>query len=282
MQRSERLGQFLLALPALLLFGLVVAYPFVGGIYYSFTDWDGVAKSWGLVGLKNYARLFGSPVLLTPLRNTLTFTGVNLVLCNALALFVSVGIGKSTRANSALRVVFFLPFIISLVVASYMWTYLYSAGIYPLLGIRNPLGNPATANLGLSIISVWRNMGYCVVIYVAALQTIPESLYEAAEVEGASAWTRFRRITLPMMIPALTVNFTLILGWGLKEFDTVMAATGGGPGDASTSVAFYVFKTTFVWGKAGFGQAIAIVMLLGIALATSLVTAFFRSREVEN
>jgi raffinose/stachyose/melibiose transport system permease protein len=271
-----------LTLPALLLFALVVVYPFLGGIYYSFTNWDGIAKAWDFIGLSNYARLFRTPVLLTPLRNTLIFTGANLVLCNALALFVSTGIGRSTRLNNGLRVVFFLPFIISLVVASYMWTYLYSAGIYPLLGIRNPLGNPQTANFGLSMISIWRNMGYCVVIYVAALQTIPESLYEAAAIEGASSWTRFSRITMPMLTPALTINFTLILGWGLKEFDTVMAATGGGPGDATTSVAFYVFKTTFVWGKAGFGQAIAIVMLLGIVLVTSLVTRFFRSREVEN
>lgn len=271
-----------MTVPAVILFALVVVYPFVGGIYYSFTDWDGVAKSWNWVGLRNYLRLFQTPVILTPLRNTLIFTGVNLVLCNALALFVSVGISRTNRLNSGIRAVFFLPFTISLVVASYMWTYLYSSGIYPLLGIRNPLGNPATANLGLSMISIWRNMGYCIVIYVAALQTIPESLYEAAEIEGASGWTRFSRITLPMLVPALTINVTLILGWGLKEFDTVMAATGGGPGDATTSVAFYVFKTTFVWGKAGFGQAIAIVMLIGIVLATSLVTKFFRSREVEN
>lgn len=282
MHRSERISNFLLTLPAVLIFALVVVYPFFGGIYYSFTNWDGVAKAWDFVGLSNYARLFQTSVMLTPLRNTFIFTGINLVLCNALALVVATGIGKSSRFNSGLRVIFFLPFIISLVVASYMWTYLYSAGIYPLFGIKNPLGNPSTANFGLSMISIWRNMGYCVVIYVAALQTIPEELYEAAEVEGASSWTRFRRVTLPMLTPALTINFTLILGWGLKEFDTVMAATGGGPGDATTSVAFYVFKTTFVWGKAGFGQAMAIIMLIGIVALTSLVTRFFKSREVEN
>ena len=282
MNKTERFYQFLLALPAILLFSLVVIYPFVGGVYYSFTNWDGVAKNFDFVGLRNYARMFQSEVLLTPVRNTLAFTLVNVVLCNALALFVSTGIAKSGRVSSGLRVVFFLPFIISLVVASYMWTYLYSAGIYPLFGIQNPLGNVATANFGLSVISVWRNMGYCVVIYVAALQTIPESLYEAAAVEGVTPWARFTKITLPMLVPALTINVTLILGWGLKEFDTVMAATGGGPGDATTSVAFYVYKTTFVWGKAGYGQAIAMVMLVCIVLATSLVSRFFRSKEVEN
>ena len=282
MNKTERFYQFLLALPAILLFSLVVIYPFVGGVYYSFTNWDGVAKNFDFVGLRNYARMFQSEVLLTPVRNTLAFTLVNVVLCNALALFVSTGIAKPGRVSSGLRVVFFLPFIISLVVASYMWTYLYSAGIYPLFGIQNPLGNVATANFGLSVISVWRNMGYCVVIYVAALQTIPESLYEAAAVEGVTPWARFTKITLPMLVPALTINVTLILGWGLKEFDTVMAATGGGPGDATTSVAFYVYKTTFVWGKAGYGQAIAMVMLVCIVLATSLVSRFFRSKEVEN
>ncbi|HNX73742.1 MAG TPA: sugar ABC transporter permease [Spirochaetales bacterium] len=281
MQKKERFQQFLLTLPSTLIFILVVVYPFIAGLYYSLTDWDGIAKTWSFVGLGNYIKLFQSKALLTPLKNTLQFTLVNVVACNILAIFVATGIQRSTRLNNALRVIFFMPFIISLVVSSYMWTYLYSAVIYPVFGIRNPLGNPQTANLGLSMISIWRNMGYCVVIYVAALQTIPESLYEAAAVEGANAWTKFTKITLPMLIPALNINLTLILGWGLKEFDTVMAATGGGPGDATTSVAFYVYKTTFVWGKAGFGQAIAFVMMLGIVLLTSLVSRFLRSREVE-
>ncbi|HOV63262.1 MAG TPA: sugar ABC transporter permease, partial [Spirochaetia bacterium] len=151
MHRKERMQQFLLTLPSTLLFVLIVVYPFVAGIYYSLTDWNGITKTWNFIGLNNYIKLFHSKALLTPLKNTLIFTSVNVVLCNLLALFVATGIQRSTRLNNALRVIFFMPFIISLVVSSYMWTYLYSSLIYPLFGIRNPLGNPETANLGLSM-----------------------------------------------------------------------------------------------------------------------------------
>ncbi len=118
-------------------------------------------------------------------------------------------------------------------------------------------------------------------IYVAGLKSIPGSLYEAAEVEGAGPIARFFRITVPLLIPAFSINVTLILAWGLREFDTVMVATGGGPGRASMSMAFYVYKTTFVWGKAGYGQAVAVVMMAFIVVVSAIVARTLRSREVE-
>jgi raffinose/stachyose/melibiose transport system permease protein len=265
----------------LILFIFIIVFPFFRGLPISFTDWDGVAKDMHQVGWSNYKQIFSHPAILTPLRNSLVFTAITLVLDNILGLILALLLAGPTRRVSLLRVVFFMPFIISLVVSSYMWTYLYSSVLYPVFGFRNPLGDPATANLGVALISVWRNTGYCMLIYIAGLKSIPETYYEAASVEGAGAISRFFRITLPLLIPSFSVNITLIIAWGLKEFDTVMVATAGGPGRSSMSLAYYVYKTTFVWSKAGYGQAVAVLMMLFIVMVTTLVSRALRKREVE-
>lgn len=278
-RRHARYAFFLL--PALTIFVFVVVVPFLRGAYISLTDWDGIARSVRFVGLENYRTIFTTDAILTPLRNSVQFTLITLVLDNALGLLLAFLLVKSSRRTAFLRVAFFMPFIISLVVSSYMWTYLYSTVLYPVFGLRNPLGDPALSNVGVAMISVWRNSGYCMLIYIAGLKSIPDSLYEAAMVEGAGPVARFFRVTLPLLVPSLSINLTLILAWGLKEFDTVMVATGGGPGRSSMSLAFYVYKTTFVWNKAGYGQAIAVVMMLLIVAASSLVARSLRAREVE-
>ena len=267
--------------PALAIFIFVVVVPFFRGVGISFTDWDGLARNIKFTGLDNYKRIFSTDTVLIPLRNSLQFTAITLLFDNILGLGLALLLAGTSRRESVMRVAFFMPFIISLVVSSYMWTYLYSSVLYPVFGLQNPLGNPETSNLGVAMISVWRNTGYCMLIYIAGLKTIPGSLYEAAEVEGAGRVSRFFKVTLPLLVPSLSINITLILAWGLKEFDTVMVATGGGPGRSSMSMAFYVYKTTFVWNKAGYGQAIAVIMMLFIVTVSSLVARALRSKEVE-
>ena len=281
MTKLHRSGSALFVLPSLIIFLFIVVFPFFRGFAISFTDWDGVARTMERVGFANYGRIFTTDSILIPFRNSLVFTAVTLVLDNFLGLGLALLLTASTRRAALLRVVFFLPFIISLVVSSYMWTYLYSSVLYPVFGLKNPLGDPATSNLGVALISVWRNTGYCMLIYIAGLKSIPGSLYEAAEVEGAGPVKRFFRVTVPLLMPSFSVNLTLILAWGLKEFDTVMVATGGGPGRSSMSLAYYVYKTTFVWSKAGYGQAIAMVMMAFIVIVSVAVARALRAREVD-
>ncbi len=281
MTTLHKKGSALFILPSLIIFVLIVVLPFFRGLTFSFTDWDGVAKTKGFVGFQNYAKIFTTDTILVPFRNSIVFTAITLILDNILGLGIAMLLVAPTRRAALLRVIFFMPFIISLVVSSYMWTYLYSSVLYPVFGLKNPLGNPATSNLGVALISVWRNTGYCMLIYIAGLKSIPDSLYEAAEVEGAGPLKRFFKITVPLLMPSFSVNLTLILAWGLKEFDTVMVATGGGPGRSSMSLAYYVYKTTFVWSKAGYGQAIAMVMMIFIVVVSVLMARSLRSREVE-
>ncbi|MDC7239426.1 MAG: sugar ABC transporter permease, partial [Spirochaetales bacterium] len=237
MTKNHHAKSFLFLLPALIIFLFVVVVPFFRGVTISMTSWDGLAKNMNFVGMENYKRIFSTDTILTPLKNSLQFTAITLIFDNILGLALAVLLVASTRRASFLRVAFFMPFIISLVVSSYMWTYLYSSVLYPVFGLQNPLGNPETSNLGVALISVWRNSGYCMLIYIAGLKSIPDSLYEAARVEGAGRIASFFKVTLPLLVPSLSINITLILAWGLKEFDTVMVATGGGPGRSSMSLA---------------------------------------------
>ena len=134
---------------------------------------------------------------------------------------------------------------------------------------------------GIAAIALWRDAGYAMLIYIAGLEAIPETLYEAAIVDGISRVQKFFYITLPLLVPAFTVNLTLFIGWGLKTYDYVMAATGGGPAAASETIAMLVYYYTFPWQRTGLGQAFAILMMIGIFLITQTVARIFRSKEVE-
>lgn len=267
--------------PAMILFIIMVVIPFVKGIRFSFTDWDGFSEYYTNVGLSNYKRIFQDPSIKQPILNSVYFTAVTVILDNALALGIALLLKKNSRTNKIFRTFMFMPFIISLVLTGYIWTYIYSDVFYEILGIKSLLGNKDTVMFGICLMSVWRDTGYAMLIYIAGLQGIPDTYYEAAKIDGAGALKRFWYITRPLIAPAVTINVTLFLGWGLKVFDYVMTATGGGPGKASETFALYVYNYTFPYNRAGYGQAAAMLMMLAIFIVTGLVTHALRKKEVE-
>lgn len=267
--------------PALLVFIFVVVFPFLKGITYSFTNWDGISKTFNYIGFTNYINIFSDESIVKPILNSVKFTVITVVLNNIVGLLLALALNRGSRLVKILRTIFFMPFIISLVLAAFIWTYIYSDVFYTILNIKSLLGNPDTVIFGISLIGLWRDSGYIMLIYIAGLQVIPEEYYEASRVDGASKLRQFFTITIPMLIPAITINVTLFVGWGLKVFDYVMAATGGGPGRSSETLALYVYNYTFPYNRAGYGQAAAVLMMLGIFIITSLIARFFRSKEVE-
>ena len=170
-----------------------------------------------------------------------------------------------------------MPLVISLVLSAFIWSFTYSNVFPKLFGIPGLLGSADTVIYGISIICIWRDCGLAMMTYFATLQGIPE----AARVDGANIFQRFKNVTLPMLAPAFTINITLWLGWGLKVFDYPMAATGGGPGRASETLAMYVYNYAFPYNKAGYGQAAALVMMVGIFIISSTVTKILRKRELD-
>ena len=272
---------FLFLAPALILFLFTVGVPFFKGIRYSFTNWDGFSLTFNYVGFKNYLRILKDPSIVGPIRNSLFFTAVTVIGNNVLGLLIAVLLKKNTKINKTMRTCIFMPFIVSLVLTGYIWSYIYSDIFYDIFGIKSLLGNAKTVMIGICIMEMWHDIGYSMLIYLAGLQGIDEVYYEAARIDGAGPLKSFFYVTLPLLAPAFTINVTLFMGWGLKVFDYVMAATNGGPGRASETMALYVYNYTFPYNRAGYGQAAAILMMIAIFIVTGAVTSILRRREVD-
>lgn len=272
---------FMFLLPALLLFCLIVVYPFLKGIRISLTDWDGFSPQYNFVGLENFRRILKDPSIKDPIKNSVFYTVVTVIIDNAAGLGVAFAFRKDSKSNRFFRTCVFMPFVLSLVLTGFIWKYIYSDIFYGIFGIKSLLGNKKTVMWGICFMASWRDIGYAMLIYLAGLQAIPETYYEAAKIDGASAFKRFTKITLPLLAPAFTVNVTLFLGWGLKIFDYVMAATNGGPGRESETFAMYVYNYTFPYNRAGYGQAAAIMMMIAIFIISGVTSTLLRRREID-
>ncbi|MCI9161717.1 MAG: sugar ABC transporter permease [Lachnospiraceae bacterium] len=278
---KKRIQEFTFILPAIVMFAIFVAYPFLQGFPISFTKWDGMSPNKVFVGLDNYLRIFQDVNVINATKNTLIFTALTMVFSNLLGLLFALMIARVSKLNNVLRTCIFMPYCLSLVLSSYIWRYVYSDVFYDRFGIPSPLGSTIWVMLGLAVISVWRDAGYCMVVYIAAIQGVSSDYYEAADLEGATALQKFRNITFPMIAPAVTANFTLLLAWGMKVFDYPMAATAGGPGRSSETVAMLIYNNLFTYFRAGYGQAIAVVFTIAIFVVSTVVSRTLRAREVE-
>jgi len=268
-------------LPALALFSLMIIVPFLMGLVYAFTDWNGFTVDFNFVGFSNFIKVFEERRIGGATWHTIQFTLMQTVSVNVVGLALALAISRSTRLNRMLRTIFFMPFMCSIVFAAFIWSYCYREVLEAIFKIINPLSRMNTVIPGIAVIALWRDAGYAMLIYIAGLEAIPETLYEAAIVDGIGKIQNFFYITLPLLVPAFTVNLTLFIGWGLKTYDYVMAATGGGPAAASETIAMLVYYYTFPWQRTGLGQAFAILMMIGIFLITQSVARLFRSKEVE-
>jgi ABC-type sugar transport system permease subunit len=272
---------FSFLLPALLLVCVFVCYPILYGVPLSFTKWDGFSAEKAFNGLDNYIRIFRDTNVSGAMGNTLLFTLYTVVLTNGIGLFAAILFQKTSKLNNLSRTALFMPYMLSLVLSGYIVKYIYTDLFFNTLGMTNPLTNKGMVMFGLSVIAIWRDAGYCMVIYYAALKCVPEELYDSCKIEGANAIRKFIHITLPLIVPALTANLTLTLSWALKVFDYPMVTTMGGPGSSSVTMNMLIYRNIFVNYKAGYGQAQAVIFTLFIFLATGLVAKLLRSQEVE-
>jgi raffinose/stachyose/melibiose transport system permease protein len=278
------------ALPALLVYVLVVVYPSLAGAAYAFTDWSGIGgASW--VGLENFENLFSDDQSFGALKNTLKLTVFIVVVQNAIGLALALGVHTAIKSKYVLRTIFFAPAVVSPVVIAFLWKYLFNpqpdAGLNALLGFfgldflqQNWLGDPAVALWAVGITVVWMYAGYSMVIFLAALQGVPRELEEAAELDGAGRFKRFRYVILPLIAPAMTINLMLSTIGGLKLFDQVFAITNGGPGYASETLSTLIYKQAFVFGRYGYSTAVALVLALMVAAIAIVQLKYLRSREV--
>ena len=278
--------------PALLLYVAIVIYPSVAGAVYAFTDWRALSTDPSFVGLANLRRLFNDMQASSALKNTLLIALFVPLLQNAFGLVLALGLNTGVKSRYVLRTVFFMPAVVSPLIVSYLWQYIYNPfpdqGLNGLLGAvglgalqQDWLGNPDLSLGSIMATVVWQSMGVSMVIFLAGLQGISREYYEAAELDGATVFARFRHITLPLIAPAITVNLVLSLIAALKLFDQVFAMTNGGPGYATETLSTVLFKQTFLFGRFGYGAMIALVLTAIVTFFAFIQLRVLRSREVE-
>ena len=290
--RAERLAAWLLMSPALGAIALFFAVPLIAALLLSLTDFDIYAladpRNTRLVGADNYLRLLRDPLFWRVMRNTLVFVviGVPLTLLAALggALLVH---SKLARWRGLYRTVFYAPVVTTLVAVAVVWRYLY----HPRYGLINQmlglvglppidwLGDPTWATAAITILAVWRSFGYALVIYVVGLQSIPESLYEAAELDGAGTWRMLRDITLPLLRPTTRFVAVLTIVQLFQIFAEPYVMTRGGPLYATTSITLLMYQQGFRWWNLGNAAAIAFVLFALIIASTGLQELFRRRRN---
>jgi ABC-type sugar transport system permease subunit len=277
----SRLQDFSFVLPALLIFTFVILAPFISGLHIAFTDWNGINANYHFVGLKNFFSILKDGEILNPFGNTIFFTVVTVIVVNILGLALALALNKSFRGSNFIKTCIFMPMVVSLVLTSYMWVYVYNDFISRYIHIVSPLSSSKTVMIGLCIMSIWKETGLAMVLYYATLQTVPTDLLEAAEIDGANSIQRFKNVVIPFLAPAFTYCIPLWLGLGLKQFDYSFVATNGGPGTASVSMAMYIYQYEFPYYKTGYGQMVALVYLILVLIISNLVTKALRKREIE-
>lgn len=269
--------------PALTLIGVFFFLPVAASLLLSVTDFDlyGIADPGNtrFVGFDNYARLLKTPDFWAALKNTFYFAVVGGPLTIAVSLGAALLLSsKLVRFKSVFRTIYFTPFITTLVAVAIVWKYLYHTryGLFNYalgaigVGPIDWLGNPHWAMPAIILMAVWKGFGYNMLIFIAGLQAIPEDLYDAAEIDGASAWRRFFSITLPMLAPTLVfVSVITMIGY-FQLFAEPYVMTQGGPLRSTTSVVLLMYEEGFRWWRMGYAAAIAFVLFIVILLATLL------------
>jgi multiple sugar transport system permease protein len=280
--RQNRAG-WAFVTPALALIGVFFFVPVLAGLFLSFTDFDvyaiGRPDTARFMGLRNYAQVLTTPLFWQALGNTFFFVVVggplSVVTSLGAALLVN---AKRARFPGLFRSIFFMPVVTTLVAVSIVWRYLY----HPQYGLLNWalgalgvhgvdwLGNPHWAMFAIILMTVWKNFGYNMLIFVAGLQSIPEELYEAAELDGASPWARFVHVTLPSLGPTfLFVGVMTMLG-NFQVFSEPYVMTQGGPLRSTTTVVLLMYEEGFRWWRIGLASALAFVLFAIMLLGTTL------------
>jgi raffinose/stachyose/melibiose transport system permease protein len=292
MRRRGRGGQrpvpIAWVVPGLVITLLVHYIAVAAGAWYAFTDWNGLAANPKFIGLSNFREILHDPSARAALWNTLELAFAFVAAVNVVGLALAVALNRSLKTRNYLRALFFAPVVMSAVAVSFVWQYIFQYDgplnqVLRWVGLgswaRPWLGDPQFALWTIWVVFVWQFAGLAMVMYLAGLQGIPDELDEASAVDGASGWYRFRRVTLPLLAPAMTVAITFHLIVGLRAFDQIIAMTNGGPVAASETLSTQVYKQTFVYGRFGYGAAFALVLTLVITVVALLQLVVLRRRE---
>lgn len=276
--RMEMKYAIILILPAIALMAVFQIYPMISGFAMSLTNWDGFSEK-AFVGFDNYASALKDTNLRTALLNTLVYTLGTVPATVILALIFATLMNQKIRGVTVFRALYYLPTITSGVAVAMVWKWIFNTD-YGLLnttlyrmGIKTMtpwLNSSDYAMLSVCIMSIWKGLGNNIIIILAGLQSIPNTLYEAAEMDGANGLKRFRYITVPMVSPTLFLVMIMTTIGSFQVFDIVMTMTKGGPGNSTLVAVYYIYRTAFENFKMGYASAMAFILFAIIMLVTVL------------
>lgn len=294
--RNRRvLWAYLFLAPSLLFFAVFVIYPTLRSLQYSLYDWPLGVPTKTFIGLDNYRQLLtNDPVFLTSVWNTARFTAGTLVPTLVIALLLALALNHPRlKLRGLFRTAYFLPFVLSLVAVGFVWRWMLEPtfgpinSVFRLFGASGPgwLASPTWALPGVMLMSIWRDVGFYMVIFLAGLQTIPASFHEAAKIDGANAWVRFWRVTLPLLNPTLVFASVIAVINGLQLYTAVYVMTGrngifGGPLNSTRSVVLDIVETAFRSLNMGYASA-AVFLLFLVILGLSLLQIRLLDRPFE-
>lgn len=287
--KHNKLYDTLFLAPGFLVYIVFMIVPVVMCFFYSLTNWDGISTTFRIIGIKNFVTLFHDATFFQVLKVTVIIMVLTTVIYNVLGIVLAALLNDKGKLSSISRSAIFIPTVMSAVVVAFIWSYMIQTNGGVINTIIESLGGqtfdfyqtPLTTIFAISGIICWNSLGFFVVIYLSTLSTIPQELYEAAKVDGAGWFHRFRHITLPLLAPGITINCILAVAGGLKQYDHVKVITGGGPGGATQTVTLFSVEKAFEYNRRGYSSAAVIVLFIIIVILTIIQLAISRRHEVE-
>jgi len=302
-KKENRFVFWLFLSPILFAFLMVIVVPFFIGAFYSFTNWSSAARAnetLQFVGLKNFTERFKDPSFIYSFLLTIVYTVLNMVAINVTAFLLAVFVTSRLKLRNIYRVGFFIPNLIGGLILGYIWQFIFNNAIpslgkiIPLLAhLADPkalvLANRNSALLALIVVGTWQYAGYIMMIYVAALESVPAELHEAAKIDGANVTERIRHITIPMIAQAFTITMFLTLTQSFKQFDVNVSLTAGGPSAmfmnkplfGTELLALNIYNTAFVKLKMAMAQAQAVIFFLVLIVISLIQVSINKKKEVE-
>ena len=269
----------LITVPVLALFFCFNTLPLIKGLIYSFTNFKGFG-SYDWVGMRNYADLFTDARVGKSYLFTFKFAILATVLTNVIALLLALGLNGKIKAKSALRGMYFVPRILGGLVVGYIFGYIFTYILPALTKTGSMLSDTRTAWIAIVIVAAWQSIAQTTLIYISGLQTVPEDVYEAGAIDGATGWLSFKSLTFPLIIPFFSINMVLSMKDFLMVFDQIMALTKGGPAQSTESISFLIYNNGMGGGQFGFQSANAVIFFIVIvAISVAQLTITGKKEE---
>lgn len=282
--KNDRQRTFLMiTIPILALFICFNTIPLIRGVIYSFTNFKGFG-SYSCVGFRNYIDLFSDGRVGKSYLFTFKLAIVTTVVVNVLSLVLALALNSKIRAKSFFRGAYFLPNILGALVVGYIFNYFFT---YILPAVANMMGmnstsilsDPKSAWIGIVVVCAWQAIAMNTIIYISGLQTVPEDVYEAGGLDGATGWKQFKYLTFPLIIPFFSINMVLCVKNFLMVFDQIMALTKGGPAQSTESISYLIYNNGMSGGQFGFQSANAVVFFIVIVCVSVAQMKFSSSKE---